>query len=297
MAWNKNLIAEGVLAPDLNDEIRANWAALETVLGKEMNFSTGGEASLQGILKQGNARMFSQASAPATRVDGSAFASTDLGSIWIKTGTNKIYTLTAIGPVVWTLISTEIIALLVSQINTWALAQTLSVSPVFTKGIVANATYLKGRNEADDANTDMIQVGRNEADNTDVVQLPDKARLASNAAPTEDTQLVIKKYADDLVGTKNMTPTTESGGTSSTGVTVFENGFRIARGQEEVSAGAADTITPSGFTKIYHAGATVIENNNSDRQPAKIGLIADTTFTIRNTNNDTVTYSWFCIGR
>ena len=74
---------------------------------------------------------------------------------------------------------------------------TNSEIPVFTKGVVANDTYLQGRNSADDGNVDMIKIGRNEADDTDVVQVPDKARTASNAAPTEDTQIANKKYVDD----------------------------------------------------------------------------------------------------
>lgn len=69
--------------------------------------------------------------------------------------------------------------------------------PVFTKGIIANDTYLQGRNSADDGNVDMIKIGRNEADDTDVVQLPDEARLTTDAAPTEDTQIANKKYTDD----------------------------------------------------------------------------------------------------
>ncbi len=292
MAWLKGEPVEGGLAPDLNDVIRDNNDALEIALNKEHNFATGGVLSLQGILKQGSARMFSQASAPGTRVDGSAFASTDLGLIWIDTDNNKIYTLTAIGPVVWTLISTEIIALLVSQINTWALAQTLAVSPVFTKGIVVNNAYLQARNAANDGNVNLIK-----ADGSNVPTVPDGTANATSAAPTADAQLANKKYADDLVATKAMTPTTESGATSSTGVTVFENGFRIAYGQESIAAGGNDTITPSGFTKIYQVTATMIENNNTDRNAVKIGSITDTTFKIRNTHTSTFVYSWICVGR
>ena len=67
MAWLKTEPVEGILAPNLNDVIRDNNTALETALNKEMNFATGGTASLQGILKQGSARPFFQDTAPATR--------------------------------------------------------------------------------------------------------------------------------------------------------------------------------------------------------------------------------------
>lgn len=130
MAWDKELIAEGVLAPDLNNEIRANWSALEASLTKEMNFSTGGTASLQGILKQGGARPFFQASAPTTRIDGSAFAETDNGSLWIDSDNNKIYELTDYAGPTWTSIESVTIATLIAQINTWAAIQTFSATPV-----------------------------------------------------------------------------------------------------------------------------------------------------------------------
>lgn len=205
MAWDKNLIAEGVLAPDLNDEIRSNWAALEDALNKEMNFATGGTASLQGILKQGGARCFWQATAPATRADGSAFASTDLGLLWIDSDNNKIYILTATTPT-WTSIESVTIATLLAasrvfaEIITFTKAPVIGKPPSFTEGVCGASSYLVGRNEGDDGNVDLIRAARNEADDADVSQIPDAARLASNTAPTEDTQLVNKKYQDDHVG-------------------------------------------------------------------------------------------------
>lgn len=196
MAWNKELIAEGVLAPDLNDEIRANWDALETALNKEMNFSTGGTESLQGILKQGGARMFAQAAAPATRVDGSAFASTDLGMLWIDTDDNKIYSLTATTPT-WTLISTEIIATLLAAARQFAEAVTfdkaavLTLPPTLTAGIVANNAYLAATNAAGTGTVDLIK-----ADGSDVVTLPDGAVATTQSADDDSTKIATTEYAD-----------------------------------------------------------------------------------------------------
>lgn len=122
MAWEKGEPVEGILAPRLNDVIRDNNDALEIALNKEMNFSTGGVASLQGILKQGSARSFFQDSAPATRVDGSAFASTDLGMLWIDSNSspiNKLSILTATTPT-WTPVSNEIIAVLLAANRVFA---------------------------------------------------------------------------------------------------------------------------------------------------------------------------------
>ena len=64
---------------------------------------------------------------------------------------------------------------------------------------IENDTYLKAANEADDDEVDLIKAGRNEADDADVAQIPDSARLATNAAPTEDTQIPNKKYIDDQI--------------------------------------------------------------------------------------------------
>ncbi len=82
--------------------------------------------------------------------------------------------------------------------------------PVFTKGVVANDTYLRARNPAGDGNVDMIKVGRNEANDADVVILPDKVRTATNAAPAEDTAIVNKKYADDNFEPKLVSQATAS---------------------------------------------------------------------------------------
>jgi len=69
-------------------------------------------------------------------------------------------------------------------------------------GILANATYFTAVDEAGTGTVDLIKAGKNEADDTDVAILPDETRLASNAAPTEDTQVPNKKYIDDQIATK-----------------------------------------------------------------------------------------------
>jgi hypothetical protein len=198
--WDKTKIAEGVLAPDLNDEIRANWSALEDALNKEMYFSTGGTASLQGILRQGSARAFFQDTAPATRADGSAFASTDLGMLWFDSNSspdNQFNVLTATTPT-WTPVSTEIIAVAVAAAHTWADVQTFSLAavftlpPTFTAGVAANDSYLTGTDAAGTGTVNLIKAGTN-----DLATLPDGAEMASSAAPTENEGVANKKYVDD----------------------------------------------------------------------------------------------------
>lgn len=204
--WNKELIAEGVLAPDLNDEIRANWAALEAAQTKEHLFSTGETPdSNQGHHRQGSARCFFQSTAPGTRINGDAFTSIDNGSVWMHSDNKKIYILTDYSVPTWTSIESITIATLLAAVRTFAeiitfsKAVVLSKAPTLTEGIVANDSYLQARNEAGDGNVDLIKAARNEADDADVAQIPDEARLASSAAPTEDTQLVNKKFVNDQI--------------------------------------------------------------------------------------------------
>lgn len=263
MAWDKTRCAEGILAPDLNDEIRANYEDLEAALTKEMNFSTGGTASLQGIMKQGSARCFSQAAAPATRVDGSAFASTDIGSLWIDSDDNKCYILTATTPV-WTSIESVTIATLLAasrvfaEIITFSKAAIFSVSPTFTLGIVGNDSYLTGRNNAGDGNIDIAKVNTSDGVTLGAVTtLPDTSQLATSGAPVADAQLVNKKYVDDHVGHDgDGYVLRDVDGTPTKVYTKYLTGTLDA----DSSTSVAHSIT--GIDKILHVSA-VCEDNGS----------------------------------
>ncbi len=96
-----------------NPEMLANQAQLQTAINNEHIFSGTSAGTQTGDHTQGSARCFSQAGAPATRIDGAGFLSTDLGSLWIDTDDNAMYILTATAPT-WTLISTEVIATLLA---------------------------------------------------------------------------------------------------------------------------------------------------------------------------------------
>jgi hypothetical protein len=153
MVWDKSLPIEGALAPTYNDIMRADKTALEAALNAYFYFVTGGIQTMQP--RQGSARPYYQATAPATRLDGDYFDSTDYGTLWCDSDDAKWYYLSAAdgaGTDTWTLLSTEIIALIVSQANAWAGVQTFSaaavfsVAPVFTIGIAANDAYIVARN-------------------------------------------------------------------------------------------------------------------------------------------------------
>ncbi len=193
MAWKETEPIEGILAPDLNDVIRDNNEALEAALDAWCYFATGG--TQDGRPRQGSAIPFFQDAAPTTRLDGNAFTATDYGTIWIDSNSspdNQYNTLTNHSPVTWTPISTEVIAVMIAAIHTWAAIQTFSEIPVFTKGLYANDAFLQARNAVGNGNVDLIK-----ANASDVPEVPDGATLASSAAPTADAEIANKKYVDD----------------------------------------------------------------------------------------------------
>ena len=85
---------------------------------------------------------------------------------------------------------------------------------------IANNTAITADNQAGDGTIDLIKATRNVANDADVVQLPDKVRVATSAAPTEDTELANMKFVNDqiaaktqsaqAVGTSNISETTGS---------------------------------------------------------------------------------------
>ncbi len=202
MSWNKDNPAAGIAAKTLDDHIRTNQTALETAIDNEHDFTTGGTQT--GDHTQGSARCFCQDAEPTTRIDGTAFGATDLGSMWVDTNSspdNQFNILTAL-PHTWTPISDEVIAVAVAAIHTWAAIQTFAEAPVFTKGIVANDSYLQGRNAADGANIDIVKVNSSNGLTLGAVAtIPDTSALATSGAPAADAQIANKKYVDDQIDT------------------------------------------------------------------------------------------------
>lgn len=98
---------------------------------------------------------------------------------------------------------------------------------------LANDTYFTATNEADDGSVDLIKAGKNEADNADVAIISDAARMASDAAPGEDTGVPNKKYVDDNDAMSVYVATNSVGGSLVKGVTYTtqSDGFIIAKVQ------------------------------------------------------------------
>jgi hypothetical protein len=95
--------------------------------------------------------------------------------------------------------------------------------------LLAYNAYLKGTNSAGTGETNLIKSGRNEADDADAAVLPDLARLATNAAPTEDTQLPNKKYVDDAIAAQ---------GIFASGATVFNAAVTAANTWQDLDLSA-----------------------------------------------------------
>ena len=75
-------------------------------------------------------RVICTAAEPTARQDSVAFAAADNGSIWIDSDNNKVYTLTDYSVPTWTLISTEVITLLLSTARTFLAALTVEAADV-----------------------------------------------------------------------------------------------------------------------------------------------------------------------
>jgi hypothetical protein len=201
--WNELEPVAGTHAHALYGLIRNNNSGIQSALEAEHIFN-GTTAGLQtGAHKQGSARCFYQASAPATTVDGSAFASTDLGMIWIDSDDKQVYILTAIGPpLVWTVISTELFATFLAAARVFG--STLGVTGDFAVNtdkfkVIATSgnTTVAGTLGV----TGLATVGGT-LGVTGIATLGDTSALATSAAPAADAQIANKKYVDDQIVAK-----------------------------------------------------------------------------------------------
>lgn len=129
----------------------------------------------------------------------------------------------------------------------------------------------------------------------------DEDAMTSDSATAVSSQQAIKAYVttqiDATAGSTTFNPLTEDSAAGSDGVTRLSNGLRIARGTQTVSAGAEDTVSPTGFTKVYCAIVSIISDSNTDYWAPKIGNYSGANFTIRNTNSVGLNIAWIAVGR
>jgi len=174
-------------------------------------------SSAGGVHKQGSARAFFQDAAPATQVNGDAFDSGDLGSLWFDSNSdpdNQFNVLTATTPT-WTPISTEVIAVLLASNRQFAGNLTVDGTSTLTGAVTANGGItlgagvdLIGSSTSDiTINTNKFTVAGATGNTvvagtlgvTGVATLGDTSALATSGAPTADAQIANKKYADDAI--------------------------------------------------------------------------------------------------
>ena len=266
MAWDKTLIAEGVDAPDLNNEIRANWTALEAMLNAWNRFVTGGTQS--GQPRQGAARPYFQDAVPTTRLDGEYFDEYDLGCIWIDSNAtidNQFNILTAAdgaGTEVWTPISTEIIAVLLASAQVFE--STLGVTGNFAVG--ANKVVVT----AASGNTAIAGT----LDVAGVATLGDGSVATTQSAADNSTKISTTAYVNTNVGDSYRL--TNVNGTSVKVYTKYFTGTTDAD---------SETVVAHGVTaaKILLVSVIIYDSGNSKYSVAEYRSSSNTdqTFTIR----------------
>ena len=183
MAFDKTQPVAGSYANKLYGTIRTNNTGIESAVDNEHDFTTGGTQT--GHHTQGSARCFWQATAPATRIDGTSFTSADLGSIWIDSDDNKIYILTATTPT-WTNISAEHFATFLAAARVFG--STLGVTGDFAVNTNKfKVTAATGKTEIAGDATIAGTLGA-----TGIATLGDQSGLASSAALLLMPRLLIK---------------------------------------------------------------------------------------------------------
>lgn len=276
-------------------------------------------SSAGGLHKQGSARAFFQDTAPATRVDGTAFDANDLGSLWFDSNSvidNQFNVLTATTPT-WTPISTEVIAVFLASNRQFAGNLIVDGTTTLTGAVTANGGITLG---ADDdligsstsditINTDKFTVAGATGNTsvagtlgvTGIATLGDASKMATSAAPTADAELANKKYVDDqiddTVGTGTFNPLAYAGEESVT----FPNGVIIKMGESAgIATSTTGTITfgtafPNSISCVS-LSRRLSDNESTAREP-RIHSKSTTAFSVYNYSSNTIYVNWIAVGR
>ena len=303
MAFDKDKPAASTSLRNSNPEILANWSAIETAADREHEFSTGGTVADQFHHKKGSARAFFQDAEPGARADGTAFTSEDLGSLWFDSNAspdNQFNVLTATTPT-WTPVSTEIIAVAVAAIHTWAAVQTFSEIPVFTKGLAANNAFLQGRNNADSGYVDLLKANTSDQATFGVNVAAFTMAAAIAMGTNKITGLAAASAAGDAVRFEQVFNSL-AGANASNGETTIGD-LELKWGKKTVSASTDLTVTfasESGITAFSNACFKAFVSVDS-----AVGIFlspkghtpTQTTFKIDNADGNGMDVNWFAIGR
>jgi hypothetical protein len=126
-------------------------------------------------------------------------------------------------------------------------------------------------------------------DNDDML---DNSDTAGGSATRGATQQSIKAYVDSA---SNFTPSSYTGGETTT----FPNGLIVKFGTVSTSANSSTSVSfGAAFPNAaVSAQVSLVEDNNTDRFPLKIGSLSTSALAIRNTSGTTFTAHWLAFGR
>lgn len=291
MAFDKDKPAAGTSLRASNPEILANNSQLQTAIDNEHIFTGTAAGTQTGDHTQGSARCFSQSGAPATRIDGGAFLSTDLGSLWVDTDDNAIYILTATVPT-WTPVSTEVIATLLAANRVFA--GTLGVTGdfavntnKFTVTAASGNTLVAG---TFDVTGNTVLAGTLGV--TGVATLGDGSLATTQAEDDNSTQIATTAYTDRQASFSAMTSEDADTDALAEGVTytATSDGFITAQAR----------ITNSGGNIFLTVDGVVVQNFNADGNGSEnsvFGAVASgETFLISLSASTNKVFRWRSVG-
>lgn len=248
MAFDKDKPASSTSLRASNPEILANQEAIQDAIDNEHEFSGTAASTQDGYHTQGSARCFSQATAPATRIDGTSFDSTDLGSLWVDTDDNAFYLLTATTPT-WTPVSTEVISTLLGSARVFT--DTLGVTGDFAVNTDKfNVTATNGNTSV--AGTLGVTGQTTLTGGLAAVTMAGAIAMGSNKI----TGASDATADGDVINLGQYTAGDGSALVSYTGQQsmTWPNGFTVKMGTESVAGNTADVVT---FTDAFTGGVVV----------------------------------------
>lgn len=275
MAWNKDSPAAGIVARQLDNDIRANNAALETQLGHGHNFPT------DGGHKKGSAICYYQAAAPTTKQDGATVLdANDDGSLWIDSDASPKVIYYYVHGTGWVALGTIISLLdeddMVSDDATKAATQQ-SIKAYVDSGVsgIDLTPYFEKDGSVAFSGTG---VGFRDEDN-----------MASDDATAAASQQSIKKYVDDQIAA-NQDPS-YSGGESHT----FNGGLIIKAGYKARSGSTTTVTFGSAFPNDIIAVVPGNKRSDGTSEAASILNESASGFQFRSESSISGIY-WIAIG-
>ena len=163
---------------------------------------------------------------------------------------------------------------------------TINISASGINGTLANDTYWTAVDFAGTGTVDLIK-----ADVNDVAVIPDNSQTATNAAPTSSTGIVNKKYVDDQQHNAAFSPTSYTGGETTT----YPNGLIMKMGSDTMPT--AVTFAAAFPNAIVSVTATYTSTFNN-AVPLYVVSSSTAAFTVQVMQDPTgeETFNWIAIG-